>query len=377
MENELSSRSLLVTVLETSFMIVLNIASLLGNALVCISVYRNTRLRTTTNVYIVALAISDLLSAIFVMPLAAGVLISSRWPFGQALCQIHAFFSLLTIYISPVTMGFTALNRYVRMCKSEQQYQKFFSKQKSRITLACAWAFVISYIWVMRLAGLQSYYFDPGYAACLHDNFNNSARIIHYLVVIGLFFVLPLVITIFSYRKVFRKIQEHNMVSMPARQRPDGDKTVSRLEIRLSRSLFAVVFAFMLCWIPSWIITILTRFKVIETMPRNVQLLCVFFLNLSNTINPFIYAGMNPLFRREFRRIVCWKSGKKGTLAQDQLRGTQHKNQTRFSPRSENGFTNQQVTESADFECRRMNDDENGKNPNKVLEGGYNNVDAE
>ena len=376
MENELSSRSLLVTVLETSFMIVLNIASLLGNALVCMSVYRNTRLRTTTNVYIVALAISDLLSAIFVMPLAAGVLISSRWPFGQALCQIHAFFSLLTIYISPVTMGFTALNRYVRMCKSEQQYQKFFSKRKSRITLACAWAFVISYIWIMRLAGLQSYYFDPGYAACLHDNFNNSARIIHYLVVIGLFFVLPLVITIFSYRKVFRKIQEHNMVSMPALQRPDGDKTVSRLEIRLSRSLFAVVFAFMLCWIPSWIITILTRFKVTETMPRNVQLLCVFFLNLSNTINPFIYAGMNPLFRREFRRIVCWKSGKKGTLAQDPLR-TQHKNQTRFSPRLENGFINQQATESADFECRRMNDDENGKNPNKVLEGGYNNVNAE
>ena len=273
-------------------------------------------------------------------------------------------------------MGFTALNRYVRMCKSEQQYQKFFSKRKSRITLACAWAFVISYIWVMRLAGLQSYYFDPGYAACLHDNFNNSARFIHYLVVIGLFFVLPLVITIFSYRKVFRKIQEHNMVSMPALQRPDGDKTVSRLEIRLSRSLFAVVFAFMLCWIPSWIITILTRFKVTETMPRNVQLLCVFFLNMSNTINPFIYAGMNPLFRREFRRIVCWKSGKKGTLAQDPLR-TQHKNQTRFSPRSENGFTNQQAADSADFECRRMNDDENGKNLNKVLEGGYNNVDAE
>ena len=115
MENELSSRSLLVTVLEASFMIVLNIVSLLGNTLVCISVYRNNRLRTTTNLYIVALAISDFLSAIFVMPIAAAVLISGRWPFGEILCQIHAFFSLFTVYISPVTMGFTALNRYVRM----------------------------------------------------------------------------------------------------------------------------------------------------------------------------------------------------------------------------------------------------------------------
>ena len=376
MENELSSRSLLVTVLEASFMIVLNIASLLGNMLVCISVYRNTRLRTTTNVYIVALAISDLLSAIFVMPIAAAVLISGRWPFGETLCQMHAFFTLFTVYISPVTMGFTALNRYVRMCKSEPQYQKFFSKRKSRVTLACAWAFVISYIWIMRLAGLQNYYFDPGYAACLHDNFNNSARVIHYFFVIGLFFVLPLAITIFSYRKVFRKIQEHNMVLIPALQRQDGNTTVSRFEIRLSKSLFAVVFVFMLCWIPSWIITILTRFNITETMPRNVQLLCAFSVNLSNTINPFIYAGMNPLFRREFRRIICWKSGKKTTLVQDPL-PTQHKNQARFSPRSENVITNQQAAESADFECRQMSNDENGQKKNEALRGGYNNVDAE
>ena len=40
-------------------------------------------------------------------------------------------------------------------------------------------------------------------------------------------------------------------------------------------------------------------------MPRNLQLLCMFFLYLSNTINPFIYAGMNPVFKREFRKLIC------------------------------------------------------------------------
>jgi len=198
MEDELSSRSLFVTVLEASFMIVLNIVSLLGNTFVCISLYRNTALRTTTNVYIFALAISDLLSAIFVMPLAAGVLISSRWPFGEALCQMHAFSMLFTVFISPVTMGFTAVNRYVKVCKSEQQYKRFFTKWKSRITLASAWFFVAGYIWVMRLAGLQGFYFNPEYAACLNEHLNNSAMIIHYFVTIGFFFVLPLAITIFS-----------------------------------------------------------------------------------------------------------------------------------------------------------------------------------
>ena len=224
MESELSSRSMLVTVLEASFMIVLNVVSLLGNMLVCISVYRNTRLRTTTNVYIVALV----LSAIFVMPLAAGVLISGRWPFGEALCQVHGFFSLFVVCISLVTMGLTALNRYVRICGSEQQYKRFFFKWESRMALASAWAFVTSYICVMPLSGLQGFHFHPGYAACLNEHLNNSARIFHYFVVIGLFLVLPLAITIFSYRKVLKKIQEHNMVSVRAIQPQDGETTVSR-----------------------------------------------------------------------------------------------------------------------------------------------------
>ena len=130
-----------------------------------------------------------------------------------------AFFSLLVVYISPVTMGFTAANRYVRICKSEQQYKRFFSKWKSRIGLASTWVFVTSYIWIMRLAGLQGFYFHPGYAACLNEHLNSSGRIVHYFVVVGLFFVLLLAITIFSYRRVVKKIQEHNMVSARALQR--------------------------------------------------------------------------------------------------------------------------------------------------------------
>ena len=141
MADELSSRSLFVTVLEVGLMIVLNVLSLLGNILVCISVYRNTRLRTTTNLYIIALAVSDLLSAMFVMPLSTGVLILGRWPFGETLCQVHAFFGAFVVYVSPVTMGLTALNRFVRICKSDQQYKRFFSQRKSRILLAAAWPY--------------------------------------------------------------------------------------------------------------------------------------------------------------------------------------------------------------------------------------------
>ena len=140
-------------------MILLNVLSLSGNVLVCISVYRNTRLRTTTNLYIVALAVSDLLSAIFVMPLASGVLISGRWPFGETLCQMHAFVTQFVVYVSPVTMGLTAINRYVTICKSDQQYKRLSSPWKSRISLASAWMVIACYILFTRLTGLQEFHF--------------------------------------------------------------------------------------------------------------------------------------------------------------------------------------------------------------------------
>ena len=295
--------------MEAGSLIFLNVLSLVGNTLVCISVYRNTRLRTTTNLYIIALAVSDLLSAIFVMPLVAGVLISGRWPFGETVCQMHAFFSLFVVYVSPVTMGLTAINRYVRMCKSDQQYKRFFSKRKSRVVLASVWMFVASYILILRFTGLQGFHFMPGYAACLGKHLSKFGKMVHYFVVVVLFFILPLAVTIFSYRKVSKKIREHNMGVALVLQTQGSDSTVSKHEIRISRSLFVVVFAFMLCWLPGWLVALLTRF--VTDIPRNVQLLCPFVMNLSNTINPFIYAGMNPLFRREFTRILRCESYKR------------------------------------------------------------------
>ena len=115
MASVLQSRNVVLVVVEVSALIVLNLMSLMGNTLVCMSVYRNTQLRTTTNLYIMALAISDLLSAVFVMPFVTAVLVRGHWIFGEVICDVLAFFSAFIIYVSPVTMGLTAVNRYVRM----------------------------------------------------------------------------------------------------------------------------------------------------------------------------------------------------------------------------------------------------------------------
>ena len=285
-------------------MAVLTVLALLGNILVCIAVYRNTRLRTTTNLYIIALAVSDLLSAIFVIPFTVGALISGGWPFGKNVCRMNAFFSVFVTYVSPVTMGLTAFNRFMRICKSDQQYRRFFSRRKSRIWLASTWSFVALFIMFSRLGGPHEVQFHPGYALCFNSYLSISIRAIRISIIVGFLVVLPLTVSIFSYREVFKKIRQHNMGAAQGLQAQARTPGISSHEIRISKSLFPVVFAFMLCWVPFWVVTILTRLRIVANMPRNVELLCTFCLNLSNAINPLIYAGMNPLFKKEFIQIL-------------------------------------------------------------------------
>ena len=286
-------------------MIIFNVLTLTGNIMVCIAVYKNTRLRTTTNLYIIALAVSDLMSGVFLMPLTLGVLITGEWVYGRVICNFQAYMALFVVYVSPVTMGLTAFNRYMRICKSEQQYKRIFSPWKSRALLACAWILVACYIPVPKLTGLQDYVFVPGYAHCLPVHLNQTGKVVHYAIVLGFFFLTPLLTTIFSYIKVAKMIRQHNAAMSSTIHSGATGSSITVQELKLSKSLFVVVFAFMICWIPFWVIVVVKRFHVVEKMPRNIELLSSFFIYLSNTINPFIYAGMNRTFRSEFRKMFC------------------------------------------------------------------------
>ena len=187
------------------------------------------------------------------------------------------------------------------ICKSDQQYRLFFLKRRSRIVLCSAWTLVAFYILIPRITSLQGFRFVPSCAACLKEHLSKFGKILYYFVVVVFFCILSLAVTGIQLQVSFEK--------------DSGTQTrvesVSANEGRISRSLFVAVFAFMLCWLPAWIITILTRLVVAGTMPRNVQLISAFCLSMSNTINPFIYAGMNSLFRREFRRLLGCTFGEK------------------------------------------------------------------
>ena len=292
-----------VAIAETVVCLLMNMVSLTGNLLVCLAVYKNPRLRTTTNLYIISLAVSDLLSATFVKPFTVGVLITRKWPFGKFYCYIQAFLVNFGLFVSTSVMGLTAFNRYVRINRTNI-YDSIFSQQKSRAILASLCVFIALYIALPHFVGFQDFAFVPEYAACHITHRSQTGMIVHYSIVVFFFLIFPFSVATFCYVKVFRAIKRHNLEVVPGLQSSIRNARITPQEIKISKSLFVVVLGFGMCWIPAWIVAIIMRFCLIPSLPREFYLTHTALVFLSSSTNVFIYAGMNNSFKAEFRRLL-------------------------------------------------------------------------
>ena len=84
---ELLNRDQKVVIFETFFYLLTISVAVVGNSCVLLAVYRNSRLRTIPNYFIVSLAISDILLPLLCAPYSIAVAIVGYWPFNDSVCQ--------------------------------------------------------------------------------------------------------------------------------------------------------------------------------------------------------------------------------------------------------------------------------------------------
>ena len=74
-------------------------------------------------------------------------------------------------------------------------------------------------------------------------------------------------------------------------------------EVRITKMLFMVVFAFFICWTPFIIASILYALNAVsEELP--LITLGIMIACLNSVINPIIYAAMNKNFRESFKQLL-------------------------------------------------------------------------
>ena len=297
-KSQYSHRSIGIIIIEVALCILIDMMALFGNVLVSLAVIRCPKLRTSTSMFILALAIADILMALICIPITCGILVSEHWINSSALCHIQGFAILTLALMSIATLALTALNHFFRVVKPAI-YKRFFTKRNSLLLIGVVWFIIIAFYTGLLVSKATHVRYEPSYSVC---------AVAHTLVQTLLefvFVILAFIIIVLSYSLVFVRIRRHQL-SLLGQNR---DLNISVEEIKISKILFMTVLGFAICWIPSLVIITMDRVDPNTTPPRSKTLLCTYLNYLSAALNPFIYGVMNRSFRAEYKRIIlCRKT---------------------------------------------------------------------
>ena len=298
LSNELSKRAEHLVWIETVLFTVINVAAFFGNLSVCYAVYRNQRLRTIVNIFVVALAMSDILISVFSMPFSVVTLARGRWIFSADVCRFQGFAMFTCGLASLLTMGVIAVSRYFCVVKPVN-YIGLFNKRKVLMYIGVVWLLALVGSVPPLLFEKGGYKFQPGKAMCMNSFDTNIA----YTSCMGFVYIAtPLTLITICYAKVFFTVSRSNRVfsheNSPEQLRANVE------EVKVTKTLAAVVAGFAFCWIPIGVMDYTDAATGEPTLPRQAYLTYGFLIYLSSTINPFIYGATNRHFRREYKAIL-------------------------------------------------------------------------
>ncbi len=290
----MDAKTVSVQVVKTFLAITIALVSIIGNTMVLAVVYRNQRLRTVTNAYIINLAVSDILMAVFCMPLTTIALITVEWPMSDTVCNFQGILGVSLSFISLQTMTLTAVNRYFRIVRPGK-YPSIFTKRSTIIMIAAIWLVGLSfgelYVWA-----------SGGEIVFLQKAGTCFPRYVPLVVSIH-GYLLPSILIFACYLLVYKAVRRHSLTVTCTLQRGEQPLGPNCEEINATKILFFVMLGFILCWVPTQVIGLILA-KIMHTLPPEYPWICFTLVYLSCAINPIIYGVMNHKFRKEFKKLI-------------------------------------------------------------------------
>uniref|UniRef100_A0A673B8F6 Growth hormone secretagogue receptor type 1 n=1 Tax=Sphaeramia orbicularis TaxID=375764 RepID=A0A673B8F6_9TELE len=280
-----------------------------GNVMTILVVSKYRDMRTTTNLYLCSMAVSDLL--IFVcMPLDLYRMWRYRpWRFGDALCKLFQFVSESCTYSTILSITALSVERYLAIC-FPLRAKALVTKRRVRALILLLWTVsLLSAGPVFVMVGVERD--NTGFY--LEDT--RECKMTHYAVESGLmgamvwlssvFFFMPVFCLTVLYsligRRLWQRHRETNMSSRVAHRDKSNRQTIKMLVV--------VVLAFVLCWLPFHVGRYLqfrsldAPSRLLSTLSEYCSLVSVVLFYLSAAINPILYNTMSWKYRGAAARL--------------------------------------------------------------------------
>ncbi|XP_051500427.1 trace amine-associated receptor 13c-like [Myxocyprinus asiaticus] len=274
-----------------------------GNLLVIVSIAVFKQLHTPTNLIVLSLAVSDFLVGMCVMPVESIRSINSCFYMGKSQCLIFNVIVSIIGSVSLMNIVFVAIDRYFAVCNPLQ----YMSKMTIRKTLSyIGFGWTMSILYNLVIIGFD-YSNQPGTTLiCMREcavPVSNSRGPIDLIVS----FLAPCIVMVILYIKILKvALRQAKAISNSTKKGASqiNQKSSRKSEMKATKTLGTIVFVYLICWIPWYIMTInIQHFQ--NSYETFSALLCLFYTN--SCINPFIYAVSYPWFKKSAKLVLTLK----------------------------------------------------------------------
>ncbi|KAM6990286.1 C-C chemokine receptor type 9a [Tautogolabrus adspersus] len=265
-----------------------------GN-LAVVWIYLNfRRLKTMTDVYLLNLAVADLLFLV-TLPLWASEA-SHGWSFGLVLCKVNSALYKVNLFSSMLLLTCISFDRYVVIVQTAKaQNSQAERRRLSRLVCLGVWFVAL----LLAVPDLVFTHIKEGYCRNVFPpHLGRSTKILVLSLQVSMGFCLPFLIIAFCYSVIFLKLL----------------KTRNFQKHKAMRVILAVVAVFVLSQLPHNGVLVmeavqannttmmdcdeLNRFDIVGQVLKSVAY-------MHACLNPFLYVFVGVRFRRDMLQLLC------------------------------------------------------------------------
>lgn len=301
--------------LKITFYIPSIVINIVGNSLVILILAFNKKMRTTTNLLILNLSVSDILVACFCswIHLVSQVTAGNEWIFGAFMCKFSSFAQVAALTSSVLTLTVISLERFQAIVFP---LKRKLSHKITIVVIVCSWIISMGtaspYLFVKEQSERQyadklqilckenwpSYYIGlDEYGKCETEQ---PGMRLYFTLTFIIMYAMPILVMGVTYSII--------TWTLMTRKGPGGKGTssIDRARKKIIRMLIAVLVFFVICWTPQWGLLLNDAYfppkgnQQRDNYVVALKYVALYIAYTNSAINPIMYAGFNENFRRGF-----------------------------------------------------------------------------
>ncbi|XP_039253134.1 oxytocin receptor-like isoform X2 [Styela clava] len=326
----LPQRVLTAYYIEIAVLTAIFICAMFGNSCVLLAVYRRRAKSTRMHLFIVHLAVADIIVALFQVLPEILMRLLCGFHAGDAACRLVKYLQIVGMYGSTYVLVCTAMDRYLAIRYPMQT----FKQSKKRVHVAICMAWLLSMI----LSTPQLFFFgiDEHLPYCRMYGISTVGKKIYVTWYFISVLALPVTLLTFFYGMIafiiFKNLRQKRKAAAPNSRtliRGNGEfaprasnvKIVSQAKIKTVKMTFVIVILFALCYTPFFTVQLLSQWNLINRNGITSQVIHI-LASLNSCVNPWVYMGFSGHLLGELKQAFFCGSNKRETQPPRSFRST-------------------------------------------------------